>query len=417
MMRARAAALLIAGAVCCAQAQSPAGPAAAPEEQQILVMLRVAPPHFRPEAGYGGGYDEQSGKAARHRIASELAAAHGLVIESDWPMAALGVDCFLMRVEGGQSLPAVLEALGRDARTAWAQPLNTFHSLSHNDPLFALQPAAASWHLGEVHTLTTGRKVSVAEVDSGVEMDHPDLAGQISVAKNFVDQSPYAAEAHGTAVAGIIAARADNGIGIAGVAPEARLMALRACWQADATATCNSFTLAKALQFALAHGATVINLSVTGPQDKLLYMLLDAALLQGVSVVGAVDPQTPGGGFPASHPGVIAVSSDNADDSSDPAQAVTAPGRDVPTTLPQGRWGFVDGSSFAAAHVSGLVALLQQISPSLTPEQMRALLLIASGSHDRQPHRIDTCAVMARAAQACLCGCGAAATDKTVSQR
>ena len=416
MIRARAAALLIAGAICCAQAQTPSDSAGVGEERRILVMLRIAPPHFRPEGGYGGGYDEQSGKAARHRIASELASAHGLVIESDWPMVSLGVDCFLMRVEGGQSLPQALEALGRDTRTAWAQPLNAFHSLAHNDPLFALQPAASAWHLAEVHAVSTGRHVSVAQVDSGVELNHPDLAGQISVAENFVDQSPYTAEAHGTAVAGIIAARADNGIGIAGVAPGARLMALRACWQVDATAICNSFTLAKALQFALVRGATVINLSVTGPQDKLLYLLLDAALLQGVTVVGAVDPQTPGGGFPASHPGVIAVSSDNADDSGDPASAVTAPGRDVPTTLPAARWGFVDGSSFAAAHVSGLVALLQQISPSLGPEQMRALLLIAPTT-DHRARRIDACAAIARAAQACSCGCSAAGTDKTVSQR
>jgi subtilisin family serine protease len=64
----------------------------------------------------------------------------------------------------------------------------------------------------------------VAVVDSGVDAEHPDLAGQLALRRNFVDAVPDAAEAHGTAVAGIIAARADNGIGIAGVAPGAR------CW-------------------------------------------------------------------------------------------------------------------------------------------------------------------------------------------
>lgn len=415
-----AAALLLACAICCAQAQpAPTLPSNGDDERRILVMVRIAAPHFRPEAGYGGGYDEQGGRAARLRIASDLASKYGLVVESDWPMASLGVDCFLMRVQGEQPLTATLEALARDKRAAWAQPLNDFHALAHNDPLFALQPAASAWHLAEVHTLATGRNVSVAEVDSGVELNHPDLAGQISVAENFVDQGPYPAEAHGTAVAGIIAARADNGIGIAGVAPGAHLMALRACWQVNATANCNSFTLAKALQFALSRGATVINMSVTGPQDKLLGLLLDAALVQGATVVGAVDPQTAGGGFPASHPGVIAVASESADIAALPAEAVTAPGRDVPTTLPQARWGFVDGSSFAAAHVSGLVALLQQISPSLGPEQMRSLLLLASASErvGQYGRRIDACAAIARATKACFCGCAAAATEKTVSQR
>jgi len=417
MMRACALALLIAAAIGRAQAQPPAAIEATDDERRILVMVRVAPAHFRPDASYGGGYDAQSGREARRRIASELAAAHGLVLESEWPMASLGVDCFLMTAPGQQPLPAVLDDVERDSRAAWAQPLHTFHSLAHNDPLFRLQPAATSWHLAEVHALSTGRHVTVAQLDSGVDLSHPDLAGQVSIAENFVDASSYTAETHGTAVAGVIVARADNGIGIAGVAPDARLMALRACWQADAATTCNTFTLAKALQFALERGATVINLSVSGPEDRLLHMLLDAAARRGVTVVGAVDPQSAGGGFPASHPGVIAVDTDNSGGASDPDAAVTAPGSAVPTTLPDGRWGFVDGSSFAAAHVSGLVALLQQLDPSLQPEQTRALLRVTSGTAMAaagSARPIDTCAVIARAARTCSCGCTAAATEKTV---
>jgi len=416
VIRAGALLLLIAGAICHAQAPAPAEPAPG-DDARILVMLRIPPPHFHPDANYGGGYDAQSGRAARRRLASELAAAHGLVLESEWPMASLGIDCFLMRAPSEQALPAALDGLAHDSRSAWAQPLHTFRSLAHNDPLFPLQPAATAWHLAEVHTVTTGRHVSVAQLDSGVEVDHPDLAGQISIAENFVDASPYTAEAHGTAVAGIIAARADNGIGIAGVAPGARLMALRACWQVNASATCNSFTLAKAFQFALDRGATVINLSLTGPEDKLLHLLLDAAAQRGVTVVGAVDPQAAGGGFPASHPSVIAVRMDGANDAGD---SVSAPGRDVPTTLPQARWGFVDGTSFAAAHVTGLVALLQQLSPSLGPEQMRALLTIASGGESgtgTASHGIDACAIVARAAGTCSCKCGAAASETTISHR
>jgi subtilase family protein len=414
VIRACALLLLIAGALCSAYGQPRPGPEPSAEEPRILVMLRVPPAHFRPEGGYGGGYDVQAGSAARRRIAAELAAAHGLVVESEWPMPTLGVDCFLMKAPADQPLQSVLDELSKDSRTAWAQPMHNFHSLAHNDPLFALQPAATTWHLAEVHAMSTGRDVSIAELDTGVELNHPDLAGQISVAENFVDANPYAGEAHGTAVAGIIAARADNGIGIAGIAPGARLMALRACWQVDATATCNSFTLAKAFQFALERGARVINLSVTGPEDKLLHLLLDAALVQGVTVVGAVDPTIAGGGFPASHPGVIAVSTEGVTDAGDPAQTVAAPGRDVPTTLPVDRWGFVDGTSFAAAHVSGLVALLRQVAPSLSPEQTRALLRPAPGTNSSQTGRpIDVCAVIARAAGACSCGCDAATVDKS----
>src|SRR6185295_8428623 len=137
-------------------------------------------------------------------------------------------------------------------RVESAQPINVFHTLGHNDPLYPLQPGARQWRLAELHEVATGRNAIVAQIDTGVELDHPDLRGQVALARNFVDGSDWAGEAHGTAVAGIIAARADNGIGIAGVAPQAVLMALRACWQAGdrGAASCNSFTLAKALQFA-----------------------------------------------------------------------------------------------------------------------------------------------------------------------
>jgi len=391
------------------------------EARRILVMIRIAAPHFRPEASYGGGYDAQAGRAARRRIASEVAQDHRLQIESDWPMASLGVDCYLMRIQSDLPVPALLAELSRDTRAAWAQPLQRFHSmgqLTHNDPLFTLQPAAAAWHLAELHERTTGRDVLVAEIDSGVEAGHPDLAGQVSMTENFVDAGPYVAEAHGTAVAGIIAAVADNGIGIAGVAPNARLMALRACWQVDAmTANCNSFTLAKALQFALDRGAQVINLSLTGPEDPLLHLLLDDAIVHKVTVVGAADPLTSGGGFPASHPGVIAVSRD---DSAEPGTAVTAPGLDIPTTLPGARWGLVDGSSFAAAHVTGMIALLRELTPSIGPEQTRALLGLTAGPATAgmgTGHPIDVCAIFARASRTCTCACPAATGGKTASLR
>ena len=112
----------------------------------------------------------------------------------------------------------------------------------------------------------------MAAIDSGVEVDHPDLRGRIVLARNFVDTREAVAELHGTAVAGIIGARADNSVGIVGVAPDAQLMALRACWQRPAdesAAVCSSFTLAKALQFAIDNGAKVINLSLGGPRDRL----------------------------------------------------------------------------------------------------------------------------------------------------
>lgn len=376
-------------------------------ERQILVMLRLPPAHFRPEANYTGGSDWQTGRDARRRTADEIAARHGLKLVTDWPMPALGIHCFVMEVPADDSPARVVEQLSRDARVESVQSMNLFHVLGHNDPLYALQPSAGLWHLAEVHRVTTGKGIVVAEVDTGVEAEHPDLAGRVTLARNFVDGSSYAAEAHGTAVAGIIAARADDGLGIAGVAPHATLMALRACWEistSSAPALCSSFTLAKALQFALDHDAQVINLSLGGPRDRLLERLMDAALTRGITIVSAVDSRQRDGGFPAYHPGVLAVAGDTGGDV--PGNVLLAPGRDIPTTLPGGRWSFVTGSSFAAAHVTGMVALLRELNPRIQAPQVRAALspsAVAAGA--ARPEMIDACKAIAQTAGSCPCAC------------
>ena len=147
--------------------------------------------------------------------------------------------------------------------------------------------------LSELHRIATGKGVKVAQIDTGVDWRHPDLADGVTSHRNFVDDSPYVAEVHGTAVAGIIAARGNNGIGMVGVAPDATLLALRACWAeapAAQPAVCNSFTLAKALQYALGERAQVINLSLTGPRDRLLERLLEVAAVVGTNAHGTRCP-------------------------------------------------------------------------------------------------------------------------------
>ncbi|MGI8839246.1 MAG: S8 family peptidase [Caulobacteraceae bacterium] len=349
-----------------------AGEAAAREAEtaaarQILVLLRLAPEHYRPGADYGGGYGEGPARAAHRRIAAALARQHGLTLASDWPLPLAGVDCFVMNVPAGGSPDALAAALSHDKAVAWAEPMRLYHgegAPAPNDPLFPFQPAAREWGLADLYAIATGRHVRVAVIDSLVERAHPDLVGQVELAEDFVGDPPTAAEWHGTGVAGVIAARANNGIGMAGVAPNARLLALRACWQAPGTrgaasaSLCDSLSLAKALHFAIAHKAQVINLSLSGPADPLLGKLIDVALARGVTVVGAVDGDLPGGGFPASHPGVVAVADESLGVQA--AGVFVAPGRDVPTTQPGGRWFLVNGSSFAAAQVSGLFALARE---------------------------------------------------------
>ena len=377
-------------------------------ERKLLVMLRLPAPHFRPDAGYGGRYIDDGGRSARHRIAEELARLHGLKLVSDWPMPTLGVDCYVMEYAEHESPERLAALLAQDPRVEWAQPVALFRGMGSDDPLYPVQPSAKFWHVAELHQATTGRNVSVAVIDSGIDQQHPDLAGQVAIAENFVDNSAYAAELHGTAVAGIIAARAGHG-GILGVAPGARLQALRACWQqADLATRCSSFTLGKALNFAILNHAKIINLSLSGPQDRLLNRLLDVALERGITVVGAVDPQD-GSTFPAAHAGVIAVAPQapaGLHPASLPAAApdgvLFAPGHDIPTTAPGARWSFVSGSSYATAHVSGMLALLAQLQPDATPAQLRRQLLPGAGLNTGT---IDACATITHASGACSCAC------------
>src|SRR3989441_4481475 len=205
-------ALLCLGVVACAQIDRQAELQVTNDsiERQVLVMLRLPAPHFRPDVNYAGSYDRSAGRDARRQIAERLANQYGLKIIDGWPMPALGVDCFVMEAPGKASLEQLVEKLSLDPRVESAQPMHLFHVLAHNDPLYPLQPSAKLWHLDELHKITTGRRVRVAEVDTGVDVDHPDLTGQVTVTRDFVGGRREVAESHGTAVAGIIVARADN---------------------------------------------------------------------------------------------------------------------------------------------------------------------------------------------------------------
>jgi subtilisin family serine protease len=320
-------------------------------------------------------------------------------------MPLLGVDCFVMTLPAGITPDQAVAEVAHDADVAWSQPLQLYHTQGGQaDPLMAAQPATAQWHLAELHRVATGRGVTVAVIDSRIDARHPDLAGQVSVAQDFVSGRGSAPEQHGTGIAGVIAARAGNGIGIAGIAPAARLMGLRACWQQQAATLCDTLSLAKALQYAIDHRARIINLSLSGPHDLLLSRLVDIGLGRGQAVVAAFDPAMADGGFPASQRGVIAVDGQN--DPRAPPRAFLAPARDIPTTALGGGWTLVDGTSYAAAQVSGLLALMNERHAT----GANALVRARGGS-------LDACASLTMATHSCSCDCGGVPRLAAVDRR
>jgi subtilisin family serine protease len=315
-------------------------------------------------------------------------------------MPLLGVDCYVMRLSPEMSIESAVAQVSRDSRVAWSEPMQVYQaqggkSGNASDPLLRIEPAAVDWRLADLHRFASGRGVKIAIIDSKVDVKHPDLAGHFIASENFLASDSPKPEQHGTAVAGIIGAQAGNGIGIAGVAPGAQLMALRACWQVRNAARspptlCESLGIARALQYAIEHKADVINLSLSGPPGTLLSKLIGIALARRTSVVAAFDPSLPEGGFPASLPGVIPVADEALHNL--PARVYAAPARDIPTTEPGGRWYLVNGTSYAVAHVSGLIALVRQRRGQVP------LARDASGA-------VDACATLLGTSARCDCNC------------
>jgi subtilisin family serine protease len=192
----------------------------------------------------------------------------------------------------------------------------------------------------------------------------------------------------------VIAATSNNGVGLVGVAPEADILALKACRQrdtADRGARCNSFTLAKAVNFAIDQSVDVINLSLGGPPDPLLERLVNKALELDIVVVGAVSGDWPRG-FPAGVEGVIPVT--NLDVTGDEvAGSIRAPGNQVLSAKPVRDYDFYTGSSLSTAHVSGLAALIRQRKPHLPAGVVKELILATAEPESRMA---NACRALAR---------------------
>jgi len=317
-------------------------------------------------------------------IIEAIAKEYSLVQVTDWPIAMLGIHCYVVAVKDNVPPNFVVARLLLDPRVESVQPMHTFEVMAtkiasnYDDPYLKLQYGIQSSHVERAHKYATGKGVNVAVIDSGVDAKHLDLRGRIVKNKNFVTSDASDGDIHGTAIAGVIAAKAGNREGIVGVAPDVNVLALKACWQKQqgkSEAVCSSFTLAKAINFALKEGADVVNMSLSGPKDPLLIRLIQKALDSGIIVVAAKNSDDLTSIFPASMPGVIGVSEDKLNlTTGSGSDTLPAPGKDILTTVPKDAYDFLSGSSLAAAHVTGIVSLLLEQRPELSQLQIEQLL-------------------------------------------
>jgi hypothetical protein len=411
-MRAAAAVLTLALLTACASHPALPRSATLPEQARVqpsgyLVVTIRNPVVLAPTRaastprGYDGGGPYVAGGAAL-AAGKSLAADYGLVEVSSWPIAILGVHCLVYGLPQGSDSDRVAAALKRDSRVESVQPLQAFNTQAgaYNDPYAQLQQNVAQMAISEAHAVSRGGGVRIAVVDTGADVTHPDLRPNAAKGRNFVNSDPaeFREDAHGTAVAGVIGAVPNNGVGIVGIAPDVDLLVYKACWRgrADgaraegAPAVCNTFTLAQALAAAIEARAQIINLSLGGPSDPLLTRLIRRALSDGAIVVGAMPRDGIRRGFPVEIEGVVAV--DMAEAGRQMAGVVRAPGRDVLSLAPDGHYDFYSGSSLAAAEVSGLIALLKSERPAMTAQEAVVLLNDSAAGGSSGP---NACAALA----------------------
>jgi hypothetical protein len=240
------------------------------------------------------------------------------------------------------------------------------------------QYALTKLRLPEAHGLARGDNILVAVIDSGVDASHPEFAGLIAGTFDALGtgERPHP---HGTGIVGAIAARAR----LMGVAPAARVLAIRAFGARDTRAEATTFAILKGLDHAVSRNARIINMSFAGPADPGMARHIALARASGavlIAAVGNLGPKSPPQ-YPAADPNVIAVTATDADDNLFAASnqgshvALAAPGVEILVPAPEANYQMTSGTSFAAAHVSGIVALMLQRQPTLSPEAVRQILL------------------------------------------
>jgi subtilisin family serine protease len=313
--------------------------------------------------------------------ADVLARRHGLerIASENFPL--LGGTIGLFRIIDRRPVETARRELAADGSVRSVQFNFRYFLQDQKKPLTegdAAQYAVAQLKLPQAHQLARGMNVTIAVIDSGVDVKHPELAN--SVADSFdALGSKEGPHVHGTGIAGAIVAHAR----LMGSAPEARLLAIRAFGVGSKGAESTSYVILRGLDYAAEHGAQIINMSFAGPKDPLIERGVAATAARGILMVaaagnaGAKSPPL----YPAANPNVIAVSGTDAQEKLFTASnrgnhiAIAAPGADIFLPAPDEKYQITSGTSFSAAYISGVAALLLERNPALKPGDVRAILM------------------------------------------
>lgn len=377
----------------------PAYPVSHPHRIAQASPPPTPPVHRRAHGNTGGGHRKIAVAAVRpfvpHEIITEFAPG-----ASPQAIARLARRFDLTRVEtrnfslidgsltrwrlgNDQTVEDIVDALRHEKIVASVQPNYVFTLQEQSITPILTEGDPAQYVLDKLevpaaHRLATGKHILIAVIDSDIDAQHPDLAG--AIVKSFDalggDAHPHS---HGTAMAGAIAAHGK----LLGIAPAAELLSARAFDDTTGAAHGTSFAIYKSLQWAADNGARVVNMSFAGPEDPTLHRLLEAAYQKNMVLVAAAGNAGPKSAplYPAADPDVIAVTATDTDDglykmaNRGSYIAIAAPGVEVLAVAPGKAYELTTGTSVAAAHVSGIAALLLERKASLTPADVRTILM------------------------------------------
>src|SRR6266849_4932215 len=313
--------------------------------------------------------------------ADELARRHRLARIGSQNFPLIGGTIGLFRITDRRTIEVASREFAAEAGVRSVQPNFRYvlqeqkAALTEGDPA---QYANAKLRLPQAHTLAHGANVTIAVIDSGIDVKHPELAN--AIADNFdALGSKEGPHVHGTGIAGATVAHAR----LMGSAPEARILAIRAFGAAPKGAESTTYVILKGLDYAAGHGAQIVNMSFAGPKDALIERGIAATVAKGIVMVAAAGnagPKSPPL-YPAANANVIAVTATDAQDRLFAASnrgshiAISAPGVDIFLPAPDEKYQMTSGTSFSAAYISGLAALMLERNPVLKPDQVRAILV------------------------------------------
>lgn len=333
-------------------------------KQPLLLVIEDPRGERKRFGATGHGYSaniDYSQDPALKRATKQLVEEYQLQSADQWPLRSLGVHCILIESPSSE----VLARLEKDARVKWVQPFNEF------DTQFSAQSTRPNLTIisPTIKLPNMGNGVDIIVVDTGADTSHPAFNDSSVRYQNFVlGNGNGKNETHGTAIMGLLGANDQSGkTPVKGLTNQANLHHYRGCWQkANGSGKCTTLTLALALDAAIETNPNILNLSLSGPKDKVLEALINKLIAQGTIIVSAHDvKRAPNDRFPRPQTGVIyAYGTSNEKPSDIPTDTFLASSTAM-SLSPRGAYDIFSGHSIATPQLTAITASLLSSDPTI----------------------------------------------------